>query len=201
MAVHAGWYANRLRQELILRNRSFARGRAHVESYGSSPVIVYEPDEGRHGNFLDESYAAIIANPGWIRRFDKIHAQAARSLPRPRLEHSRRWRLRWGWHERHSVAEQHHRRGLHLADERDDNCKPGDPGLCCLRLEYRRRWRFQWRRLRRYSVAQRHQWRSLRVADERDLHCEPGEPWHCRLPMANISLSSLRRVECVSSDE
>jgi hypothetical protein len=92
MAVHAGWYANRLRQELILRNRSFARGRAHVESYGSSPVIVYEPDEGRHGNFLDESYAAIIANPGWIRRFDKIHAQAARSLPRPRLEHSRRWR-------------------------------------------------------------------------------------------------------------
>jgi hypothetical protein len=92
MAAQAGWYAVRLRQELILRNRTFARGRAHVESYGIVPVVVYEPENGRHGNFFDESYAAIAANPDWMRRFDKIHAQAARSLPKPRLEHSRRWR-------------------------------------------------------------------------------------------------------------
>jgi hypothetical protein len=92
MVMQAGWYANQLRRELILRNRSFARGRPHVESYGSAPVIVYEPAEGIHGNFLDESYAAIASNPGWMCRFNKIHAQAARSLPKPQVESSRRWR-------------------------------------------------------------------------------------------------------------
>jgi hypothetical protein len=92
MAVPAGWYASRLRQELILRNRCFARGRAHVESYGSTPVVVYEPEDGRHGNFFDNSYAVIAAYPDWMRRFDKIHAQSARSLPKPKLELTRRWR-------------------------------------------------------------------------------------------------------------
>ncbi len=53
---------------------------------------MYEPAEGIHGNFLDESYAAIASNPGWMCRFNKIHAQAARSLPKPQLEPSRRWR-------------------------------------------------------------------------------------------------------------
>jgi hypothetical protein len=63
-----------------------------VESYGDPPVIVYEPENGRHGNFFDAAYAAIAARPEWMRRFDKIHAQAARSLPRPVLEPNRRWR-------------------------------------------------------------------------------------------------------------
>jgi hypothetical protein len=76
----------------MLRNRSYARGRAYVESYGSAPVVVYEPDGGRHGNFVDLAYSAIVANPAWMRRFDKIHAQAARSLPRPALDPIRRWR-------------------------------------------------------------------------------------------------------------
>jgi hypothetical protein len=92
MASNAGWYANQLRQELTARNRALARRRAHVESYGSAPVIVYAPDEGRHGNFLDAAYAAIGAHPEWLRRFDKIHAQAARSLPKPQLDPHRRWR-------------------------------------------------------------------------------------------------------------
>ena len=77
---------------LILRNCSCARGRAHVESYGSAPVIVYEPEGARHGNFFDAAYAAIAAHPEWMRRFDKVHAQAARSLPRPQLDPARRWR-------------------------------------------------------------------------------------------------------------
>jgi Restriction Endonuclease associating with ARP len=91
---------------LALRNRSYARGRAHVESYGSAPVIVYEPEHpadedlsagttpktGRHGNFFDTAYAAIAARPEWMRRFDKIHAQAGRSLPKSQLDPSRRWR-------------------------------------------------------------------------------------------------------------
>ncbi len=92
MDLQAGRNAAQLRQELIVRNRAHARGRMHVESYGSAPVIVYEPENGLHGNFFDAAYTAITANPDWIRRFDKVHAQAARSLPKPQLDSSRRWR-------------------------------------------------------------------------------------------------------------
>ena len=97
MALQPAWYATQLRAELALRNRSYARGRAHVESYGSAPVIVYAPSrtdrcDRRHGNFFDAAYAAIAARPEWMRRFDKIHAQAARSLPKPQLDPTRRWR-------------------------------------------------------------------------------------------------------------
>ncbi len=63
-----------------------------MESYGGDPVIVYAPSEGLHGNFFDPAYPAIAANPDWMRRFDKVHAQAARSLPKPQLDPVRRWR-------------------------------------------------------------------------------------------------------------
>jgi hypothetical protein len=92
MGSPASWYANLLRLELRLRNLCFARGRAHVESYGNPPVIVYEPDCERHGNFFDPAYTAIISRPEWARRFDKVHTQAARSLPRQQLDPKRRWR-------------------------------------------------------------------------------------------------------------
>jgi len=88
MAASAALFASQLRCELTLRNRAYARGRAHVESYGTTPVIVYEPNGTRHGNFFDAAYQAILARPGWMRRFDKVHAQAARSLPKS----ERRWR-------------------------------------------------------------------------------------------------------------
>jgi len=109
MAAGSGWYAGELRRELMGRNRVWAQGSGrvlpHVESYGASPVIVYEPDERpadedlsagspvtnhqRHGNFFDDAYAAIVANKEWLRRFDKIHAQG-RALPK--AESGRRWR-------------------------------------------------------------------------------------------------------------
>jgi hypothetical protein len=92
MALSSALFATQLRIELSVRNHNYARGRAHVESYGSAPVIVYEPEDGRHGNFFDAAYAAILARPEWLRRFDKIHAQAARSLPKPQLDSARRWR-------------------------------------------------------------------------------------------------------------
>jgi hypothetical protein len=92
MATAASLCANQLRLELALRNRSYAHGRAHVESYGGAPVIVYEPEDGRHGNFFDPAYCAITANPEWMRRFEKVHAQAARSLPKPQVDSARRWR-------------------------------------------------------------------------------------------------------------
>jgi hypothetical protein len=92
MAALSGFYASQLRYELGMRNRRIAAGHAHVESYGNPPVIVYEPDQGRHGNFFHPAYAAICARHDWMRRFDKIHAQAARALPRPALDPARRWR-------------------------------------------------------------------------------------------------------------
>jgi hypothetical protein len=92
MAHSTALFATQLRLELAARNRIYARGRAHVESYGSAPVIVYEPEGGRHGNFFDAAYAAILARPEWMRRFDKIHAHAARSLPKPQSDIARRWR-------------------------------------------------------------------------------------------------------------
>ncbi|MGD0829734.1 MAG: hypothetical protein ABR907_02240 [Terracidiphilus sp.] len=93
MAMNLPWYASDLRRELGLRNRLWARGRAHVESYGDPPVIVYSPEGDRHGNFFDPAYAAIVARPEWLRRFDKIHAQG-RALPKAQEEsgQARRWR-------------------------------------------------------------------------------------------------------------
>jgi hypothetical protein len=87
MTAKASWYASQLRMELGLRNRRWARGRVHVESYGDPPVIVYAPESRRHGNFFDAAFEAIAARPEWMRRFDKIHAQG-RSLPKA----ERRWR-------------------------------------------------------------------------------------------------------------
>lgn len=63
-----------------------------MESYGNPPVIVYAPVEGRHGNFFDPAYNAILARKEWLRRFEKMHAQAARSLPKIDLDPPRRWR-------------------------------------------------------------------------------------------------------------
>jgi len=85
----AGSFAGALRRELAERNRAYAGRRAHVESYGGDPVIVYAPDEGRHGNFHDAAYAAIVRQPQWAKRFNKVHAQG-RALPK--AEDSRKWR-------------------------------------------------------------------------------------------------------------
>lgn len=84
-------YAGRLRSELAERNRVYAREYSHVESYGGEPVIVYAPEEGRHGNFNGPAYKAITSNPAWMRRFDKIHT-GGRSLPKPHIEPTRKWR-------------------------------------------------------------------------------------------------------------
>jgi hypothetical protein len=89
MTVKSSWFASELRRELGLRNQRWARERAHVESYGNPPVIVYTPETGRHGNFFDPAYAAIAVRPEWMRRFDKIHAQG-RALPKS--ESGRKWR-------------------------------------------------------------------------------------------------------------
>lgn len=86
-ATETNSFVGQLRSELAARNRFHARGRVHVESYGESPVVVYAPEEGRHGNFFDPAYAAIVGRPDWLRRLDKVHTQA-RSLPKS----ERKWR-------------------------------------------------------------------------------------------------------------
>ncbi len=146
-------YGSALRRELAERNRLWARGRLHVESYGDEPVVVYAPehpndedlssgtppehpndvdlslgtplehpndedlslgtppehsnDEAfsagtaveaagsageRHGNFYDAAYAAMRARPEWMRRFNKVHAQGRRALPRLERDPGRKWR-------------------------------------------------------------------------------------------------------------
>jgi hypothetical protein len=79
-------YSVQLRQELCARNSAYAAFQRlpHVVSYGEMPVVVYEPflEAHGHGNFLNVSYGAILNQPEWKRRLEKIHTQAARSLPK-----------------------------------------------------------------------------------------------------------------------
>jgi hypothetical protein len=51
-------------------------------------VVVYEPCEKTHGNFLNASYRAIRQNPDWSRRLGKVHPSAGQCLPK--ADH--RWR-------------------------------------------------------------------------------------------------------------
>lgn len=85
-------YAAELRRELSLRNRRYAakHGLLNRESYGEQPVTCYLPaeDGSAHGNFLPETYRAILQTENWRKRLEKVHAQAAGSLPRE----DRRWR-------------------------------------------------------------------------------------------------------------
>jgi hypothetical protein len=77
-------YSAALRHELSLRNATYAqaRGLSHAESRGGTPVVVYRRSvaQAKHGNFLDASYQAILGDPKWKCRLDKVHSQAA-SLP------------------------------------------------------------------------------------------------------------------------
>jgi hypothetical protein len=101
MTVAGSIYAAQLRAEICARNRAYGRGWNHVESYGTPPVIVYGPEDkededgrllpARHGNFLDATYAAILARANWSRRLEKVHAQAKKTLPSP-LDPKRKWR-------------------------------------------------------------------------------------------------------------
>jgi hypothetical protein len=93
-AVTALSNAQELRRELSERNQRYASRHKlpHVLSYGDSPVVVFEPYEQngapRHGNFLQATYAAILADRQWQKRLSKAHSQARRSLPR----NHRQWR-------------------------------------------------------------------------------------------------------------
>ena len=86
MTASSAYYASQLRHELSLRNRAFALQRqlSHVESFGGMAVTVYQPHptRRRHGNFFDESYAAMLEIPEWRKRLEKVHTTARSSLPK-----------------------------------------------------------------------------------------------------------------------
>jgi hypothetical protein len=74
-----------LRRDLSERAQRYARrhGLPHCLSYGQSSTVCFERyDDSRHGNFLSATYKAIVKNPGWRRRLQKVHAQGRRSFPR-----------------------------------------------------------------------------------------------------------------------
>ena len=81
-----------LRAELSFRAREFAASKklACCESYGQTPVVCYEPSEDglAHGNFMPQSYQAILKTEPWRKRLEKVHTQARGSLP----ARDRRWR-------------------------------------------------------------------------------------------------------------
>lgn len=80
-------WASRLRVELSHRARDFAATQCvpSYESLGAAPTILFPADPGksRHGNFIELSYRAILANPPWAERLEKPHSQR-RALPEDR---------------------------------------------------------------------------------------------------------------------
>ena len=80
-------WASTLRRELAQRAKRFAVAHnvTHYESLGVSPTIMFpgDPAELCHGNFIDDSYAAILANPTWAKRLRKAHSQR-HALPEDR---------------------------------------------------------------------------------------------------------------------
>jgi len=79
----ASW-AFELRTELSGRAREYAaaQGVRCYESLGASPTVLFPADSAtsRHGNFHDDSYRAILANPQWAERLSKAHTQKS-ALP------------------------------------------------------------------------------------------------------------------------
>ena len=80
----SAYYASQLRHELRERNLEFAKKYRlpHQFSYGGAPIVCYEPNGFRHGNFLPETYEAILENPAWARRLRKAHTAKGHHLPR-----------------------------------------------------------------------------------------------------------------------
>lgn len=77
--------AGLLRRELSRRAEQYARtcGLPYCLSYGPSPTICFEQHKDlQHGNFLPATYKAILRNPNWRSRLQKVHSHGRKSLPR-----------------------------------------------------------------------------------------------------------------------
>ena len=74
--------ANQLRGEVCGRAAAYAesQGIPFSVSRGYPPVPLFEPDRAGHGNFFAGSYRAIVREPRWKARLDKVHT-SSRALP------------------------------------------------------------------------------------------------------------------------
>ena len=94
IGINAGTfpYASALRRELSNRNREYARRLSLDcrESHGESPIVCYmaSAEDRQHGNFLQQSYRAILNHQSWRKRLEKPHTSAYEALPREGF----RWR-------------------------------------------------------------------------------------------------------------
>jgi len=70
-----------LRRELSARNQKRGQIHPHEATYGSVPSVVFYEHEGGHGNFLNASYRAIVAEPAWAARLGKSYCADSR-VPR-----------------------------------------------------------------------------------------------------------------------
>ena len=78
-------WAGSLRRELSHRAEQYAvkHELPHCLSYGRSPTVCFEAyGDSQHGNFLPATYKAILRNPNWRLRLQKVHSQGRKSLPR-----------------------------------------------------------------------------------------------------------------------
>ena len=78
-------WAGSLRRELSQRAEQYARknGLPHCLSYGRPPTVCFDRyGDSRHGNFLPSTYKAILRNPNWRRRLEKVHSRDRKSMPR-----------------------------------------------------------------------------------------------------------------------
>ena len=69
-------WASKLRTELSWRAKDYAKagGIACYESLGASPTTMFPAGSsvGTHGNFISDSYRAVIANGSWSQRLGKV---------------------------------------------------------------------------------------------------------------------------------
>jgi hypothetical protein len=92
--------AGALRRELNERAFRYAsrRGLLYDMTPNAHPSIVFGPQEApdgpRHGNFLDATYRAIVADANWAARLTKAHTAHRRMWPR----------AEWRWRELDAAA-------------------------------------------------------------------------------------------------
>ena len=80
-----GSFSASLRDELTARGRAYAeKHRLDLcEGHSRSPVICFPPSDKRsHGNFLPQSYRAIVSNQNWRSRLQKPHTSGRNAFPR-----------------------------------------------------------------------------------------------------------------------
>jgi hypothetical protein len=72
-----------IRRDLSRRNIERARECEHPHelSYGAIPSVIYQEENGTHGNFIPASYRSICAHPEWQKRLKKSYT-AGKWIPR-----------------------------------------------------------------------------------------------------------------------